>query len=110
MTNPSSTFIRRKTVAPGLKLVNESVWHSLNQMADLFGRDKSVISKHVKNVFDEGEWQPEATVAKYATVQKESGREVLGEIEYYNLDVIISNGESYLSNYASLSRTGSTGK
>ena len=65
---------------------------ALNQMADLFQRDKSVISKHVKNVFDEGELKPEPTVAKFATVQNEGRREVSREIEFYNLDVIISVG------------------
>ena len=61
-------------------------------MADLFQRDKSVISKHIKNVFDEGELQPGPTVAKLATVQKEGERDVAREIEFYNLDVIISVG------------------
>ena len=71
---------------------NETVWLSLNQMADLFQRDKSVISRHIKNVFAEGELRPEATVAKSATVQTEGGRAVGREIEFYNLDVIISVG------------------
>jgi hypothetical protein len=75
-----------------VRLVNESVWLSLNQMADLFQRDKSVISKHIKNVFEEGELQPGPTVAKFATVQKEGERDVAREIEFYNLDVIISVG------------------
>ena len=52
-----------------VRLENETVWLSLNQLAELFQRDKSVISKHIKNVFDEGELRPEATVAKYATVE-----------------------------------------
>ncbi|MBE7465616.1 MAG: virulence RhuM family protein [Planctomycetes bacterium] len=60
-----------------VRLLNESVWLSLNQMADLFQRDKSVISKHISNVFDEGELRPEATVASYATVQTEGGRKVM---------------------------------
>ncbi len=70
----------------------ETAWLSLGQMAELFQRDKSVISRHVKNVFDEGELSPEATVAKSATVQREGGREVTREVEFYNLDVIISVG------------------
>src|SRR5687767_12440297 len=61
-------------------------------MAELFQRDKSVVSKHIKNVFDEGELKAEGTVAKFATVQTEGGREVSREIEYFNLDVIISVG------------------
>ncbi|MEL7564282.1 MAG: RhuM family protein [Dehalobacterium sp.] len=71
---------------------NETVWLSLNQMAELFQRDKSVISKHIKNVFDEGELSKDLTVANFATVQREGIREVAREIVYYNLDVIISVG------------------
>ena len=71
---------------------NETVWLSLDQMATLFGRDKSTISRHVKNVFEEGELSPEATVANFATVQAEGNREVARNIDYYNLDVIISVG------------------
>ena len=52
-----------------VRLRDDTVWLSLNQMAELFQRDKLVISKHIKNVFDEGELRPEATVAKFATVQ-----------------------------------------
>ena len=70
-----------------VRLENETVWLSLNQLAELFQRDKSVISKHIRNVFEEGELQPEATVAKYATVQTEGARTVSREIEFYNLDV-----------------------
>jgi prophage maintenance system killer protein len=71
---------------------NETVWLSLNDIVQLFGRDKSVISRHVNNVYKEGELDKGATVAKFATVQKEGEREVSREIEYYNLDVIISVG------------------
>jgi hypothetical protein len=71
---------------------NETVWLSLNQMADLFQRDKSVISRHIKNVFGEGELSAAATVAKFATVQTEGGKQVTRDIEFYNLDVIISVG------------------
>ncbi len=70
----------------------ETAWLSLNQMAELFQRDKSVISKHIKNAFDEGELRPESTVAKFATVQTEGSRTDSREIEFYNLDVIISVG------------------
>lgn len=70
----------------------ETVWLSLQQMADVFGRDKSVISRHLKNIFAEGELSPEATVAKNATVQTEGKRQVSREIEYYNLDAILSVG------------------
>lgn len=61
-------------------------------MAELFQRDKSTISRHIKNIFTEGELRPEATVAKFATVQTEGNRQVTRDIDYYNLDVIISVG------------------
>lgn len=70
----------------------ETAWLSLDQMAALFDRDKSTISRHIKNVFDEGELEQPATVANFATVQTEGAREVERQIEYYNLDVIISVG------------------
>ncbi|MDD4388845.1 MAG: virulence RhuM family protein, partial [Bacilli bacterium] len=70
----------------------ETVWLSLDQMAKLFQRDKSTISRHIRNVFAEGELSQEATVAKFATVQNEGDRKVERQIEYYNLDVIISVG------------------
>ncbi len=71
---------------------NETVWLSLEQMAELFQRDKSTISRHIKNIFKECELKREATVANFATVQTEGDREVLRNIDYYNLDVIISVG------------------
>ncbi|MEY8357268.1 virulence RhuM family protein [Lachnospiraceae bacterium 54-53] len=75
-----------------VNMQNETVWLSLEQMADLFQRDKSTISRHIKNIFDEGELVRESTVAKFATVQNEGNRQVERVIEYYNLDVIISVG------------------
>ncbi len=75
-----------------VRIDEETVWLSLNQIAQLFDRDKSVISRHLRNVFKDGELSFEATVAKNATVQMEAGREVKREIEYYNLDAILSVG------------------
>ena len=75
-----------------VRLEGETVWLSLNQMADLFQRDKSVISRHIKNVFADEELSPAGTVAKFATVQAEGEKQVTREIEFYNLDVIISVG------------------
>jgi hypothetical protein len=71
---------------------SETVWLTLDQMAELFERDKSTISRHVSNVFKEGELDRAATVANFATVQIEGGREVVGQIDHHNLDVIISVG------------------
>ena len=70
----------------------ETVWLSLNGMCLLFDRDKSVISRHIKNIFMEGELEEKQTVAKNATVQNEGGKTVTRTIEYFNLDVIISVG------------------
>ena len=75
-----------------VKLENETVWLTLNQMSELFSRDKSVISRHISNIYKEGELEKEGTVAKNAMVQSEGGREVTREITSYNLDVIISVG------------------
>ncbi len=70
----------------------DTVWGSLNQIADLFGRDKSVISRHIKNIYKTKELKKEPTVAKIATVQIEGNRKTKREIEYYNLDIILSVG------------------
>ncbi|GHV72410.1 DNA-binding protein [Bacteroidia bacterium] len=75
-----------------VRLENDTVWLSLNQIAVLFERDKSVISKHIKNIFEEEELSAFSTVAKIATVQNEGERTIERYIEYYNLDVIISVG------------------
>jgi len=71
---------------------DDTVWLSINQMAELFQRDKSTISRHIKNIFNEGELEEKLTVAFFATVQNEGGREIERKIVYYNLDVIISVG------------------
>ena len=70
----------------------DTVWLSLDQIAELFQKNKSTISRHIKNIFSEGELLAEATVAKFATVQKEGNRTVERQIDFYNLDVIISVG------------------
>ncbi|TCK02016.1 Fic/DOC family protein [Volucribacter psittacicida] len=75
-----------------VRFEQDTVWLSLQQMADIFGRDKSVISRHLKNIYAEGELDKDSTVAKNAMVQKEGNRLVNREIEFYNLDVIISVG------------------
>ncbi len=70
----------------------DTVWANLEQIATLFGRDKSVISRHIKNIFKEEELDRNSTVAKIATVQKEGKRKVERQIEYFNLDLILSVG------------------
>ena len=70
-------------------LKDETVWLTLNQIADLFERDKSVISRHFRNVFQGGELVKEAVVAKNATTASDGK---IYQVEYYNLDAIISVG------------------
>lgn len=75
-----------------VQLQSETVWLSIDQMAELFQRNKSTISRHIKNVFDEGELPADSTVAFFATVQTEGNREVERKVQYFNLDLIISVG------------------
>ena len=96
MTNESSEIVIYQTedgrTKISVRMENESVWLSINQMAELFQVDKSGISRHLKNIFVSGELGHEATVANFATVQNEGQREVVRQVEYYNLDAIISVG------------------
>ncbi len=71
---------------------SETVWLSLDQMSQLFDRDKSVVSRHISNIFKEKELDRISTVANFATVQTEGSRQIKRNIDYYNLDVIISVG------------------
>ena len=73
-------------------LQNETVWLTLDQMAELFQRNKSTISRHIKNIFETGELNADSTVAFFATVQTEGKRKVERNIAFYNLDMIISVG------------------
>jgi DNA ligase (NAD+) len=73
-------------------LRDEMVWLNLTQLSELFVRDKSVISRHIKNILKEQELSEVSTVAKFATVQAEGDKSVTRQLEYYNLDMIISVG------------------
>ena len=84
--------IENGKTAIDVKIENDTVWLTLNQISDLFFKNKSTISRHLNNIYKEEELKQEATVAKKATVQKEGNRIVERTIEYYNLDVIISIG------------------
>ena len=78
-----------------VKVENETVWLSLDQMAELFQRNKSTISRHIRNIFEEGELNQEVVVAKYATTTQHGaieGKQQTHWVDYYNLDVIISVG------------------
>ena len=76
-------------IAVDVRFYDESVWLTLDQMAALFERDKSTISRHIKNIFTEGELVRNSVVANFATTATD-GKEY--QVDYYNLDVIISVG------------------
>jgi hypothetical protein len=88
-----------------VRFSGETVWLSLNQMADLFQRDKSVISKHIKNMFEEGELKPDSVVANFATTAAD-GKTY--QVDFYNLDVIISVGYRVKSHRGTLFRQWAT--
>jgi len=76
-------------IAVDVRFYEESVWLTLDQMATLFERGKSTVSKHIKNIFTEGELQRDSVVAKYETTAADNKTY---QVDYYNLDVIISVG------------------
>ena len=76
-------------IAVDVRFHDESVWLTLDQMATLFERDKSTISRHIKNIFTEGELVRNSVVANFATTASD-GKEY--QVDYYNLDVVISVG------------------
>ena len=82
-------YQRDDAPAIDVRLVGDSVWLSLNQLADLLGRDKSTISRHIANVFSEGELERQSVVAEFATTASD-GKTY--QVEHFNLDVIISVG------------------
>lgn len=91
-----------------VRLQDESVWLTQQHMAELFQTTKQNISLHLQNIFAEGELTPEATVKKYLTVRQEGGRQVQRELEYHNLDAIISVGYRVKSHVATRFRIWAT--
>ena len=75
-----------------VKLEDETVWLSQQQITDLYDTTKQNISLHIKNIFDEEELDINSTVKEFLTVQKEGNRKVERKVKYYNLDMIISLG------------------
>ena len=71
---------------------DDTVWLTQKQMAELYGCNRTVVTKHVKNIFKSGELDEKATSAKFALVQKEGNRDISRDVAYYNLDMIISVG------------------
>lgn len=101
--NSFTEFLMYSTPNGGVKveifLKDENIWLTQDKMGQLFGIDRTVVTKHLKNIYAEGELVREATSAKIAQVQKEGNREVTRNIEYYNLDAIISVGYRVNSAY-----------
>ena len=75
-----------------VRLENETVWLTQQQMADLFQTTQQNISLHIQNIFHEGELQPEATHKESLSVRQEGERQVKRQVDFYNLDLIISVG------------------
>ena len=71
---------------------DETLWLTQKSMAKVFGIDRTVITKHLKNIYSEFELDENSTSANFALVQKEGNREITRNILYYNLDVVISVG------------------
>lgn len=93
-----------------LRYDGEMLWMTQAQMAELFGVDRSVITKHLANVYEEGELEPEATSAKIAQVRREGAREVTRQIEHYNIDAVISVGYRVSSTQGTMFRKWATEK
>jgi hypothetical protein len=97
-----------KGVRVELRYEGETFWMTQAQMAELFGVDRTVITKHLANIYDEGELEAEATSAKIARVRKEGARDVTRQVEHYNLDAIISVGYRVSSKEGTLFRKWAT--
>ncbi len=80
------------TIKIDVRLEDETVWLTQDQMANLFGKGRSTVAEHIINVFEEGELEQNRTCRKFRQVRMEGNRQVEREIDYYNLDVIISVG------------------
>ena len=89
-------------------LQDETVWLTQRAMGELFGVVKSTISEHLSNIYKSGELEKEATVRKIRTVQNEAGREISRNLEFYNLDAIISVGYRVNSHQATQFRIWAT--
>ena len=75
-----------------VKLEQETVWLNVEKIAELYGKDRSNIQRHIKHIYEEEELDKDSTCAFFAQVQKEGSRNITRQIPYYNLDVILSVG------------------
>jgi death-on-curing family protein len=100
---------RNKKASLEVRLEQETVWLSQAQMADLFGKDIRTVSEHIQNIYKEGELRRNPTIRKFRIVQTEGKRHVEREIDFYNLDVIISVGYRIKSQRGTQFRIWATG-
>ncbi len=112
-TNPTESSLTLYQTEDGrsriiVRLEDETVWLTLNSMAELYDSSKQNISLHIQNIYAEGELQPEATVKKNLTVQIEGSREVSRLLDYYNLEMIIAVGYRVKSSIATRFRQWAT--
>ncbi len=91
-------------------LRDENIWLTQAKIAKLFGVERSVVTKHLQNIFLEGELDKDSTCAKIAQVQKEGARQVARNVEFYNLDAILSVGYRVNSKQATLFRIWATAR
>lgn len=87
---------------------DDTLWLSVEEIADVFGKDRSNIQRHIKHIFDEDELDKESTCAFFAQVQKEGSREVKRRVPYYNLDVVLAVGYRVSSKVATQFRKWAT--
>lgn len=88
---------------------NDTIWLSAEKIADLFGKDRTTIQRHIKHIYKEEELNKEATCAFFAQLQKEGNRNVIRQIPTYNLDVILAVGYRVSSKVATNFRKWATG-
>jgi hypothetical protein len=93
-----------------VKVQEETVWLTQQQMADLFQTSRTNVVEHIKNIYDESELDKESTCRNFRQVRKEGNREVAREIPFYNLDMIISLGYRVKSSIATNFRRWATGR
>ena len=109
--NKSEIVIFKTTdekISVDVRFEGETVWLTQAQLVDLYGSSKANVNKHIKHIFQEEELTKEATVRKFRTVQTEGSRNVEREVEYYNLDMIISLGYRIKSKIATQFRQWAT--
>ena len=97
-----------RSISLEVRVENETIWLTQKQMAQLYGTAVPAISKHIKNIFDSGELQAEATVSKMEIVQKEGNRSISRATSIYNLDMIIAVGYRVNSHQATSFRIWAT--